>query len=119
MNRSLSSYTLPINVDKETGEHLLEELEKALEILSGYTSRMKAEVEERKDIHETMDTFIWHQQKLLYDAKTKQKVRNNKQTNICKGFLLRSKKQKMRNNKHVGLLITKEKQVYIEKKTSL
>lgn len=64
--------------DKETGEHLLEELEKALEILSGYTSRMKAEVEERKDIHETMDTFIWHQQKLLYDAKTKQKEYRHK-----------------------------------------
>ena len=94
MNRPLSSHTLPINVDKETGEHLLEELEKALEILSGYTSRMKAEVEERKDIHETMDTFIWHQQKLLYDAKTKQKVRNNKQTNICRAYYIKQKQSK-------------------------
>ena len=60
--------------DMVTGQRLLNEVEKALETLSEYTSRMKQEEKERQEVDEHLDTFIWHQQRQLYDAKMKQNV---------------------------------------------
>ena len=64
-----------LQLDKEMGQKLLDEADKALKIISEYTKRMKREEKERKEIDEHLDTFIWHQQKELYSAKVKQKVK--------------------------------------------
>lgn len=68
------SIVCDICVDKETGQQLLDEVEKALKVLSEYTDRMKKEEKERQEIEEQLDTFIWHQQKQLYAAKVEQRV---------------------------------------------
>ena len=61
-------------LDKEAGQGLLEEVDKALKTLSEYTERMEKEEKERRNISEHLDTFIWHQQNQLHAAKVKQKV---------------------------------------------
>ena len=45
-----------------------------MEVLTDYNTRLEKELEERGELQELLDVFIWQQQQLLWHAIEKQKV---------------------------------------------
>ena len=60
--------------DKTEAEQLAERVEEASKILSEYNSRLEAELKERMEVQELLDSFIWQQKSMLREAKKKLKV---------------------------------------------
>ena len=48
-----------------------------MEVLTDYNTRLEKELEERGELQELLDVFIWQQQQLLWHAIQKQKVTEN------------------------------------------
>ena len=55
-------------------DHLLTQLEEAVEVLTSYNSRLEQELEERGELQELLEVFTWQQQQQLWQARQRQKV---------------------------------------------
>lgn len=49
-------------------------MKEPLEVLSGYTKRLKEELKERQEIEEMLESFMWLHQCLHHKARERQKV---------------------------------------------
>ncbi|XP_064398184.1 regulation of nuclear pre-mRNA domain-containing protein 1B-like [Halichondria panicea] len=68
--------------DKATLEELAEKVEEASKVLQEYITRLDAELQERNDIQELLDAFIWQQKSLLKTAKKNLKDHQSKLESI-------------------------------------
>ncbi len=72
----------PPTTDKATLEELAEKVEEASKVLQEYITRLDAELQERNDIQELLDAFIWQQKSLLKTAKKNLKDHQSKLESI-------------------------------------
>ena len=75
-------HPLTHTTDKATLEELAEKVEEASKVLQEYITRLDAELQERNDIQELLDAFIWQQKSLLKTAKKNLKDHQSKLESI-------------------------------------